>query len=116
MELFKTYSALRRAFYSRTVSSFPSTKISYTNDLFNVHRNNGCILADEMGLGKTMQTIAFLTYLMHHHHLYGPFLLVVPLSTIATWQTEIKKWSPEMNCVVYLGDISSRQMVRPSKS
>ena len=74
-------------------------------------KHNGCILADEMGLGKTMQTIAFLTYLMNHHQLYGPFLLVVPLSTIATWQMEFKRWSPEINAVVYLGDISSRQMV-----
>ena len=75
-------------------------------------RHNSCILADEMGLGKTMQTIAFLNYLMNQHSLYGPFLIVVPLSTIATWQMEFKRWSADINVVVYLGDITSRQMVR----
>lgn len=75
-------------------------------------RGNSCILADEMGLGKTIQTICFLNYLFHEHQLYGPFLLVVPLSTLTSWQREIHLWAPQMNVVVYLGDISSRNMVR----
>lgn len=75
------------------------------------HRGNSCILADEMGLGKTIQTISFLNYLFHEHQLYGPFLLVVPLSTLTSWQREIHLWAPQMNVVVYLGDISSRNMV-----
>lgn len=75
-------------------------------------KENGVILADEMGLGKTIQTISFLTYLFNHHALYGPFLLVVPLSTMASWQKEFAQWSPDMNVVVYLGDVSSRSMIR----
>ncbi|KAL0181889.1 hypothetical protein M9458_021264, partial [Cirrhinus mrigala] len=71
-----------------------------------------CILADEMGLGKTIQTISFLNYLFHEHQLYGPFLLVVPLSTLTSWQREIQLWAPLMNVVVYLGDINSRNMIR----
>ena len=74
-------------------------------------RNNSVILADEMGLGKTIQTIAFLHCLYHEHALYGPFLLVVPLSTMPAWQREFEQWAPEINTVVYLGDISSRNMV-----
>lgn len=74
-------------------------------------RGNSCILADEMGLGKTIQTICFLNYLFNEHQLYGPFLLVVPLSTLTSWQREIQLWAPQMNVVVYLGDISSRNMV-----
>lgn len=74
-------------------------------------RGNSCILADEMGLGKTIQTISFLNYLFHEHQLYGPFLLVVPLSTLTSWQREIQTWAPQMNAVVYLGDITSRNMV-----
>lgn len=74
-------------------------------------RGNSCILADEMGLGKTIQTICFLNYLFHDHQLYGPFLLVVPLSTLTSWQREIQLWAPQMNIVVYLGDINSRNMV-----
>ncbi|XP_041706301.1 chromodomain-helicase-DNA-binding protein 1 isoform X2 [Coregonus clupeaformis] len=75
-------------------------------------KGNSCILADEMGLGKTIQTISFLNYLFHDHQLYGPFLLVVPLSTLVSWQREIHLWAPLMNVVVYLGDISSRGMIR----
>uniref|UniRef100_A0A667ZC49 Chromodomain helicase DNA binding protein 1 n=1 Tax=Myripristis murdjan TaxID=586833 RepID=A0A667ZC49_9TELE len=75
-------------------------------------KGNSCILADEMGLGKTIQTICFLNHLFHEHQLYGPFLLVVPLSTLTSWQREIQLWAPQMNIVVYLGDISSRNMIR----
>uniref|UniRef100_A0A8C5HTK7 DNA helicase n=1 Tax=Gouania willdenowi TaxID=441366 RepID=A0A8C5HTK7_GOUWI len=75
-------------------------------------KGNSCILADEMGLGKTIQTISFLNYLFHEHQLYGPFLLVVPLSTLTSWQREIHLWAPQMNVVVYLGDINSRNMIR----
>uniref|UniRef100_A0A8C4IAW1 DNA helicase n=1 Tax=Dicentrarchus labrax TaxID=13489 RepID=A0A8C4IAW1_DICLA len=75
-------------------------------------KGNSCILADEMGLGKTIQTISFLNYLFNEHQLYGPFLLVVPLSTLTSWQRENQLWAPQMNVVVYLGDIGSRNMIR----
>uniref|UniRef100_A0A665V5I3 Uncharacterized protein n=1 Tax=Echeneis naucrates TaxID=173247 RepID=A0A665V5I3_ECHNA len=75
-------------------------------------KGNSCILADEMGLGKTIQTICFLNYLFNEHQLYGPFLLVVPLSTLTSWQREIQLWASQMNVVVYLGDISSRNVIR----
>lgn len=74
-------------------------------------RCNSVILADEMGLGKTIQTISFLSYLFHQHQLYGPFLLVVPLSTLTSWQREFETWAPDMNVVVYLGDVMSRKTV-----
>uniref|UniRef100_A0A8B9K0L5 Chromodomain helicase DNA binding protein 2 n=1 Tax=Astyanax mexicanus TaxID=7994 RepID=A0A8B9K0L5_ASTMX len=75
-------------------------------------RCNSVILADEMGLGKTIQTISFLSYLFHQHQLYGPFLLVVPLSTLTSWQREFCTWAPDMNVVVYLGDVLSRKTIR----
>jgi SNF2 family DNA or RNA helicase len=68
-------------------------------------------LADEMGLGKTIQTISFISVLMNVHHMYGPFLLVVPLSTIVTWQLEFQTWAPHVNVVVYIGDVNSRNVV-----
>ena len=64
-----------------------------------------------MGLGKTIQTICFLYYLFHTHQLYGPFLLVVPLSTMTSWQREMSQWAPDMNFVTYLGDVTSRNVV-----
>ena len=74
-------------------------------------RENGAILADEMGLGKTIQTISFLSALMNEHHVYGPFLVVVPLSTLANWQSEFDTWAPKMNTVVYIGDANARSVV-----
>ncbi|XP_073509404.1 chromodomain-helicase-DNA-binding protein 2 isoform X2 [Phyllobates terribilis] len=75
-------------------------------------KNNSVILADEMGLGKTIQTISFLSYLFHQHLLYGPFLIVVPLSTLTSWQREFDAWAPEINVVVYIGDVGSRNTIR----
>ncbi|OQR70391.1 chromodomain-helicase-DNA-binding protein 1-like [Tropilaelaps mercedesae] len=75
-------------------------------------KSNSCILADEMGLGKTIQTISFLSYLFNEYQLYGPFLMIVPLSTLVAWQREFTNWAPEMNVVTYLGDVVSRELIR----
>nr|XP_006823398.1 PREDICTED: LOW QUALITY PROTEIN: chromodomain-helicase-DNA-binding protein 2-like [Saccoglossus kowalevskii] len=75
-------------------------------------KENGVILADEMGLGKTIQAIAFLSYLFNTYQLYGPFLLVVPLSTMTAWQREFEIWAPDLNVVVYIGDLVSRNKIR----
>jgi SNF2 family DNA or RNA helicase len=75
-------------------------------------KENGAILADEMGLGKTIQTISFISVLMNEHHVYGPFLLIVPLSTVVTWQKEFELWAPHINVVLYIGDINSRSLIR----
>lgn len=75
-------------------------------------KDNSVILADEMGLGKTIQTICFLYYLFKSQHLYGPFLCVVPLSTMTAWQREFQIWAPDMNIVTYLGDVQSREIIR----
>ncbi|XP_017464823.1 PREDICTED: chromodomain-helicase-DNA-binding protein 1 [Rhagoletis zephyria] len=75
-------------------------------------KENSVILADEMGLGKTIQTICFLYSLFKVHHLYGPYLCVVPLSTMTAWQREFDLWAPDMNVVTYLGDVKSREMIR----
>ncbi|KAJ1831538.1 ATP-dependent DNA helicase Hrp3, partial [Coemansia sp. RSA 2708] len=70
------------------------------------------ILADEMGLGKTIQTISFLSYLFHTQEIYGPFLVVVPLSTIGAWQREFARWAPDMNTLCYIDDNRSRAVMR----
>ncbi|XP_071486143.1 chromodomain-helicase-DNA-binding protein 1-like [Diadema antillarum] len=75
-------------------------------------KRNSVILADEMGLGKTIQVISFLSYLFNAHQLYGPFLIVVPLSTMTSWQREFAAWDNNMNVVVYIGDINSRNIIR----
>ncbi|KAJ3639673.1 hypothetical protein Zmor_003017 [Zophobas morio] len=75
-------------------------------------KENSVILADEMGLGKTIQTICFLYYLFNTYQLHGPFLCVVPLSTMTSWQREFAQWAPELNFVTYLGDVQSRDTIR----
>lgn len=64
-----------------------------------------------MGLGKTIQSVSLLNRLHHQFHLYGPFLVVVPLSTIVSWQREFETWAPVLNTIVYIGDTSSRTKV-----
>jgi chromodomain-helicase-DNA-binding protein 1 len=76
------------------------------------HKDENGILGDEMGLGKTIQTIAFLSYLFHDINLFGPFLIVVPLSTIGAWQKELNQWAPDMNAIAYIGDGDSREIIR----
>lgn len=55
-----------------------------------------CILADEMGLGKTLQTITFFAYLKEMRNEGGPHLVVVPLSVMFNWITELKKFCPSL--------------------
>ncbi|KAF8200678.1 SNF2 family N-terminal domain-containing protein [Pholiota molesta] len=70
------------------------------------------ILADEMGLGKTVQTVSFLSYLFHELQQYGPFLVIVPLSTITAWQSQFALWAPDLNVITYIGTAPSREVIR----
>ncbi|KAJ3154445.1 hypothetical protein HDU89_008515 [Geranomyces variabilis] len=72
------------------------------------------ILADEMGLGKTIQVIAFLT------HLYsvgttGPFLIIVPLSTLSNWIREFARFAPTIPVLMYHGPKDEREYIRRHK-
>lgn len=65
-----------------------------------------------MGLGKTVQTCAILSFLFHEMQQYGPFLIVVPLSTLPAWQMQLAQWAPDLNVIPYIGNGASRQMIR----
>ncbi|RIA95415.1 SNF2 family N-terminal domain-containing protein [Glomus cerebriforme] len=69
------------------------------------------ILADEMGLGKTLQTIAFFAYLWERQ-IYGPFLIVAPLSTLANWVSEFHRFTPTIPVVLYHGTPEQRSHIR----
>ncbi|KAK9470347.1 SNF2 family N-terminal domain-containing protein [Dipodascopsis tothii] len=75
-------------------------------------RNENGILADEMGLGKTVQTVAFLSWLIYARKQHGPFIVVVPLSTVPAWQETLDLWAPDLNYIVYLGNTQARKMMR----
>ncbi|XP_076634848.1 ATP-dependent helicase brm [Colletes latitarsis] len=78
--------------------------------LFNNNLNG--ILADEMGLGKTIQTIALVTYLMEKKKVNGPFLIIVPLSTLSNWVLEFEKWAPSVVVVSYKGSPAGRRAIQ----
>ncbi|ONM25845.1 Protein CHROMATIN REMODELING 5 [Zea mays] len=63
-----------------------------------------------MGLGKTIQSVSMLGFLHNAQEINGPFLVVVPLSTLSNWAKEFRKWLPNMNVVVYVGNRASREM------
>lgn len=83
---------------------FQWLKILYENGL------NG-ILADEMGLGKTIQVIALLCYLIEKEQ-SGPFLIIVPLSTITNWEIEFQRFAPKLPIVIFHGNQATRSAIR----
>ena len=70
------------------------------------------ILADEMGLGKTVQTVAFMNWLRHDRQQQGPFIVVVPLSTMPSWAETFDNWTPDIDYVVYNGNETARCKIR----
>lgn len=70
------------------------------------------ILADEMGLGKTIQVIALFAHLLEKQ-IPGPYLIVVPLSTLANWKTEFERFASKLPVVVYYGNAIARESIKP---
>jgi SNF2 family DNA or RNA helicase len=64
-----------------------------------------------MGLGKTIQTIGLIAYIMETKNNNGPFLVVVPLSTLANWVNEFTKWAPDCTIVIYNGSKPERKAI-----
>ena len=75
--------------------------------LYNNHVNG--ILADEMGLGKTIQTLSLITYLIETKRQPGPYLVIVPLSTMPNWISEFDRWAPSVKVVSYKGTPAQRK-------
>jgi hypothetical protein len=90
-----------------TLKPYQLKGLEWLVSLYN-NRMNG-ILADEMGLGKTIQTISLLAHLAEAKGDRGPHLVIVPLSTLANWTLELRKWAPELETVVYKGPPQARR-------
>jgi len=58
------------------------------------------ILADEMGLGKTIQCISVIAHMVEMG-VKGPFLIAAPLSTVANWVGEFRKFTPTVSSQSY---------------
>ena len=80
--------------------------------LISLYQNglNG-ILADQMGLGKTVQTIALLCHL-RSKGVWGPFMILGPLSTLGNWVNEFHRWAPDTPVLMYHGSKQERTSLR----
>jgi SNF2 family DNA or RNA helicase len=67
---------------------------------------SGC-LADDMGLGKTVQTLALLLTLKDEGKL-ATSLLVVPVSAVPNWESEIRRFTPGLTFYRHMGTDRSK--------
>ncbi|CAP96635.1 hypothetical protein E8E15_005628 [Penicillium rubens] len=90
-----------------TLKEYQIKGLQWMISLYNNNLNG--ILADEMGLGKTIQTISLITHIIEKKKNNGPFLVIVPLSTLTNWNNEFDKWAPTVSKVVYKGPPNARK-------
>ncbi|KAL4069226.1 SNF2 family N-terminal domain-containing protein, partial [Scleroderma citrinum] len=90
-----------------TLKDYQLKGLQWMVSLYN-NKLNG-ILADEMGLGKTIQTISLVAFLIETKKQWGPYLVIVPLSTMTNWAGEFQKWAPEVVMVAYKGNPTQRR-------
>ena len=91
-----------------TLKEYQIKGLQWMISLYNNNLNG--ILADEMGLGKTIQTISLITYLIEKKKQNGPFLVIVPLSTLTNWSLEFEKWAPSVQRIIYKGPPNTRKL------
>lgn len=94
-----------------TLKDYQVKGLQWMISLYN-NRLNG-ILADEMGLGKTIQTISLITYLIESKRQQGPYLVIVPLSTLTNWTLEFERWAPAVKTLILKGSPAVRRDLYP---
>ena len=60
------------------------------------------------GLGKTLQTISLLGYLHEYRGITGPYIVIVPKSTLHNWMNEFRKWCPVLRATKFHGNQEER--------
>lgn len=93
-----------------TLKEYQLNGLRWLNSLYSMNVNG--ILADEMGLGKTVQSISMLANLAENQNIWGPFLVVTPVSTLHNWVQEIQKFVPDFKILPYWGTASDRKILR----
>ncbi|EIW65238.1 uncharacterized protein TRAVEDRAFT_68776 [Trametes versicolor FP-101664 SS1] len=93
-----------------TLKDYQIKGLQWMVSLYN-NKLNG-ILADEMGLGKTIQTISLITFLIESKRQRGPYLVIVPLSTMTNWSGEFAKWAPNVSMIAYKGNPTQRKTLQ----
>lgn len=64
------------------------------------------------GLGKTIQTISLIAFLIEVKRHRGPYLVIVPLSTMTNWSGEFAKWAPAIKVISYKGNPAQRRALQ----
>jgi len=70
----------------------------------------GC-LADDMGLGKTVQTLSFLQF-QKENGAKNATLLIMPTSLVYNWESEAKKFAPDLKVLVYTGSKRDKNIAK----
>ena len=62
-----------------------------------------------MGLGKTIQAISLMAHIAEARNVWGPFLVVVPVTTLHNWKNELEKFCPALKVLPYFGSPEERK-------
>jgi superfamily II DNA or RNA helicase len=103
--------------FKATLRPYQSQGVAWLNLLREV--GLGGILADDMGLGKTVQILALLSIEKANGRLTSPALIIAPTSLMTNWQSEARKFAPNLNLLLLHGsarkdrfeDIASHDIV-----
>lgn len=96
-EKLKNFSGIEKisvpASFNGKLRQYQLAGLRWLNFLYE-HGLNG-ILADDMGLGKTIQVIALLCKLFEEKKIKR-VLVVAPVTTLANWENELQRFSPDL--------------------
>ncbi|KAK7433684.1 ATP-dependent DNA helicase Snf21 [Stygiomarasmius scandens] len=56
------------------------------------------------GSRKTIQTISLVSFLIEAKRQCGPYLVIIPPSTMTNWSDEFTKWAPSIKMIAYKGN------------
>ena len=62
-----------------------------------------------MGLGKTIQAISLMAHIAETKGTWGPFLIVVPVTTLHNWKNELERFCPSLKVLPYWGNAEERK-------
>lgn len=91
--------------------SVRSTKYIYTVSFRHRHFLTPFLYPSSNCTGKTIQTISLIAYLIEAKQILGPYLVIVPLSTLSNWVNEFAKWLPAATLVCYKGTPQQRKQL-----
>lgn len=76
--------------------------------IFFLSKHGSALLGDDMGLGKTMQSIIALSLLFQKAKVRRS-LILCRRSLLSVWESELKKWAPELFYIKVRGTPSERE-------